>query len=697
MNLLRSGKLSLAYVLLFLVVGLRKYAVAFPLALKEKAASGGFPAPAEYNVILKNPSNFSYYSKLLISAFLVLLGGVFAGLTIGLMGCDEVYLQVLEQSGDEYERKHANKVLGLLNRGKHWVLVTLLLGNVIVNETLPIVFDSIIGGGWPAVLISTGAIVIFGEVIPQALCVRYGLSIGAKLEPLVLFMMYLLMPIAYPTALLLDACLGEDHGTMYRKAGLKTLVTLHRDLGLDKLNQDEVTIITAVLDLREKSAKSIMTPIENVFTLPTDRVVDEQLIGDIICAGYSRIPVHRPGFPHDFIGMLLTKTLIGYDPDDCWPVSRFALATLPQTFPDTSCLDLLNYCQEGKSHMILISDHPGEKFGTLGVITLEDIIEELIGEEIIDETDVYIDVHKGLPRVTYNNEFWDRLFHRSHLNTMAALTKSRLTATNGETHTDDQRPILNPRNAAMNPRYVPNERVKVKTPVSIKNETSYGSMEASNESVASLSKKVGKVETEIEAHSKSIPTKEEHTSEDISQREVENQANEGDESHDTHLQHHRESNASPIDYNKIAERGFNQMNNKESTKKQFKSNVDSLATMDRKTDSGSSVSEKTFTGKRVRLGNVIESNLVSADGIERIVIEPYERTANENSEDIVEMVERNGILVPKVSITNSDSHEENEFLNVSDANTPSPDNHIGAVSSRSSKNKKKKRKNKNKK
>ncbi|EPX70941.1 morphology protein [Schizosaccharomyces octosporus yFS286] len=696
MNLLRSGKSSLAYVLLFLVVGLRKYAVAFPLALTEKAAAGNFPEHLDHFPALNNPSIFSYYSKLLISAFLVLLGGVFAGLTIGLMGCDEVYLQVLEQSGDEYERKHANKVLRLLNRGKHWVLVTLLLGNVIVNETLPIVFDSIIGGGWPAVLISTAAIVIFGEVIPQALCVRYGLSIGAKLEPLVLFMMYLLMPIAYPTALLLDACLGEDHGTMYRKAGLKTLVTLHRDLGLDKLNQDEVTIITAVLDLREKSAKSIMTPIEDVFTLPMDRIVDEQLIGDIICAGYSRIPVHRPGFPHDFIGMLLTKTLIGYDPDDCWPVSRFALATLPQTFPDTSCLDLMNYCQEGKSHMILISDHPGEKFGTLGVITLEDIIEELIGEEIIDETDVYIDVHKGLPRVSYNNEFWNRLFHRSHLNTMAALTKSRLSTTNGETNADEQRPILNPRNAAMNPRYIPNERVKVKTPVSIKNETGYGSMEASNQSVASLSKKADKVETEIEAHSKNIPTIEEHDAEVNSQREVGNQEGEGGQGHYTQHQHHRESNASPIDYGKIAEHGFDQMNGEDSSKKKNKSNANSPAIKDQRTDSGSSVSEKTFAGKRIRLGNVIESNLVSADGIERIVIEPYERTAND-SEDIVEMVERNGILVPKVSITNSESQQESDTLNVSDANTPSSENHNVNASSRSSKNKKKKRKSKNRK
>jgi metal transporter CNNM len=68
---------------------------------------------------------------------------------------DEIYLQVIKSSGEGAERKHAARVLKLLNRGKHWVLVTLLLGNVITNETLPIVLDRSLGGGWPAVLGST--------------------------------------------------------------------------------------------------------------------------------------------------------------------------------------------------------------------------------------------------------------------------------------------------------------------------------------------------------------------------------------------------------------------------------------------------------------------------------------------------------------------------------------------------------------
>ncbi|KAJ5724447.1 hypothetical protein N7493_006175 [Penicillium malachiteum] len=349
----------------------------------------------------KEPDDPSLWLYLGISAALVLSGGAFAGLTIALMGQDEVYLQVIQTSGEASEKKNAASVLSLLQRGKHWVLVTLLLSNVITNETLPIVLDRTLGGGWPAVLGSTALIVIFGEIVPQSICVRYGLPIGAWMAPCVLVLMYIMSPVAWPVAKLLDKLLGEDHGTIYKKAGLKTLVTLHRTLGEagEQLTSDEVTIISAVLDLKEKSVGSIMTPMEDVFTMSADTVLDERTMDLILSQGYSRIPIHAPDNPLNFVGMLLVKMLITYDPEDCKRVRDFALATLPETRPETSCLDIVNFFQEGKSHMVLVSEYPSEDRGALGVVTLEDVIEELIGEEIIDESDVFIDVHKAIRRM----------------------------------------------------------------------------------------------------------------------------------------------------------------------------------------------------------------------------------------------------------------------------------------------------------
>ncbi|KAJ6780003.1 hypothetical protein PWT90_10630 [Aphanocladium album] len=336
------------------------------------------------------------------SMALVLLGGAFAGLTIALMGQDSIYLQVVSGDPEEPQHKNARRVLDLLNKGKHWVLVTLLLANVIVNESLPVVLDRTLGGGVAAVVGSTVLIVIFGEIVPQSICVRYGLPIGGYMSKPVIALMYFLSPVAWPTAKLLDWILGEDHGTVYKKSGLKTLVTLHKSLGdlSERLNQDEVTIITAVLDLKDKPVSEVMTPMEDVYTLSEDHILDEKTMDNILSSGYSRIPIYRSGLPTDFVGMLLVKTLITYDPEDRIPVRDVPLGAIVETRPETSCLDIINFFQEGKSHLVLVSDDPGSDHGALGVVTLEDVIEELIGEEIVDESDVYIDVHKAIRRLT---------------------------------------------------------------------------------------------------------------------------------------------------------------------------------------------------------------------------------------------------------------------------------------------------------
>lgn len=331
-------------------------------------------------------------------ASLVLLGGIFAGLTLGLMGQDEMYLKVISNSGTNEERNHAERVLKLMGHGKHWVLVTLLLSNVITNETLPIVLDRCFDGGWKAVVISSALVVVFGEIIPQAVCVRYGLQVGALFSPLVLALMYIMYPVAYPIALLLDYILGEHHGTVYKKSGLKSLVNLHHTVGVERLTQDEVTIISAVLDLKEKQVLEIMTPIETVFTISADKVLDEKAVEELFNSGFSRIPVHLPGQPTNFIGMLLVRVLISYDPEDALPVLNFPLATLPETSPKTSCLNILNYFQEGKAHMCVVSKDPGVSSEVLGVVTLEDVIEELIGEEIVDESDVFVNIHQRIIR-----------------------------------------------------------------------------------------------------------------------------------------------------------------------------------------------------------------------------------------------------------------------------------------------------------
>ncbi|KAG1908838.1 uncharacterized protein F5891DRAFT_1124435 [Suillus fuscotomentosus] len=340
-----------------------------------------------------SPDSFEFCWKMTTSAILVLAGGVFAGLSIGLMGLDELHLRVLATSSEEKtERTNAQTVLNLMQRGRHLGAG----GNVIINESLPIFLDSAIGGGLLAIVISATAIVIFG-VIPQAVCARHGLAIGARFAPFVLLLMYLLAPIAYPVAKILDRALGVHDTHTYKKAELKSFLQFHRT-GKEPLRDDEIGILNGVLELSSKNVEMIMTSICDVVMLSSDTILDHATIDAILTSGYSRFPVHKPGNPLAFEGLLLIKKLLMYDPARALPVSHFPLSILPEALPSINCFQALDYFQTGRAHLLLISRTPGSQGGAIGLITLEGNLDqscalEIISEEIVDETDQYEDNH----------------------------------------------------------------------------------------------------------------------------------------------------------------------------------------------------------------------------------------------------------------------------------------------------------------
>ncbi|KAJ7864168.1 hypothetical protein B0H13DRAFT_2564167 [Mycena leptocephala] len=324
-----------------------------------------------------------FWEKIAVSVAMVLLGGLFAGLTLGLVGLEELHLRALATSSeDPNEQRNAQKVLHLMSKGRHWVLVVLLLCNVIVNESLPIFLDSAVDrGGLAAVALSTTAI---GAIIPQAVSLGYGLSIGVACTPFVLGLMYLFAPITYPISKLLDWALGKG------SAELKSFLQFHCT-GEDPLRNDEISILKSVLELKIKSVEQIMTPIQDVVTLSADAIVDDKLVETILLSGYSRFPVQEPNDPDAFIGLLLIKKLLKYDLNEALPVSSFPLSILPEAKPSINCFQALDYFQTGRPHLLLISQTPGKPGGAIGVITLEVIIEEILSEEIVDETDKYTD------------------------------------------------------------------------------------------------------------------------------------------------------------------------------------------------------------------------------------------------------------------------------------------------------------------
>lgn len=224
---------------------------------------------------------------------LVVLSGLFAGLTLGYMSLDETQLQVLSLQGTPKQKRYAEKIMPIRKDG-HLLLTTLLIANMITNETLPIIADPLLGGGVQAVIVSIVLVVIFAELIPQSVCSRYGLAIGAKLAPLTRGVMLLLWPIAFPVSRVLHWTLGPHHGIVYRRSELKELVNMHAaTAGRGDLNNDTVTIVGGALDLQEKVVKQAMTAIDRVFMISIDSKLGYETLQQIVSSGHSRIPVYQ--------------------------------------------------------------------------------------------------------------------------------------------------------------------------------------------------------------------------------------------------------------------------------------------------------------------------------------------------------------------------------------------------------------------
>jgi len=225
---------------------------------------------------------------------LVLLSGLFAGLTLGYMSLDETQLQVLAAQGTPKQRADATKITSV-TKDRHLLLTTLLIANMITNETLPVIADPLLGGGVQAVIVSTVLVIIFAELIPQSVCARYGLVVGAAMVWPTRIIIFVLYPIAWPVSRILHWLLGAHSGIVYRRAELKELVTMHaaeNGKGGD-LKGDTIMIVGGALDLQEKVVKDAMTPIDKVFMLPYSAKLDYATLEQIVRSGHSRIPIYQ--------------------------------------------------------------------------------------------------------------------------------------------------------------------------------------------------------------------------------------------------------------------------------------------------------------------------------------------------------------------------------------------------------------------
>lgn len=319
----------------------------------------------------------------LIVLFLVLLSGLFSGLTLGLLSLDVDELKRKVSLGN----KNAKKVLSVRKKG-NLLLCTLLLGNVAVNSALAI-FLSDIASGLVAGFIATGLIVIFGEIIPQATFSRYALKIGADTAWIVKIFIVLFSPICLPIAWLLDIFLGKEMPTIYSKKELMKIVEEHESYTESDVDEDEERIIKGALSYSNKTVGEIMTPRTVVYSLSADIILDKKTLNSIKQEGFTRIPIYKDSIDN-ITGILYAKDLIniklGSTLKDIHRKEKKIIVN-----KNLHLDEMFNIFIKSKVHIAFVKD---EYQGLEGVITLEDILEEILRVEIVDETDTVVDLQK---------------------------------------------------------------------------------------------------------------------------------------------------------------------------------------------------------------------------------------------------------------------------------------------------------------
>lgn len=306
---------------------------------------------------------------------LIVLSALFSGLTIGMMSLDLNSLRIKSKQGDI----RATKIISIRERGTQ-LLVTLLLANTFVNAVLAILlsdkFSGVVAG-----FMTTAIIFLFGELLPQALLTRHGLEFGARSAPLMKALLFVGHPITKPISMIIDKVLGREVYKTYSKKEILDILDDDQSTIAGDVDTDEKRIVKGSLSFSHKKVEDVLTPSTIVESVHIDDIIDIDFLQKLKSSGYSRLPVKTDDH-NQCVGILYLKDLLGAE----LPIKVKDVMEGTVHFVNTEdTLDgVLADFIKTKMHLFVVLD----EFGAFqGVITLEDILEEIIGTEIMDEDD----------------------------------------------------------------------------------------------------------------------------------------------------------------------------------------------------------------------------------------------------------------------------------------------------------------------
>lgn len=338
-------------------------------------------------------------STLILMAFLVIMSAYFSATETAFSTINTTRLKTLADKGS----KKAERVLAMAEDYDK-LLSTILVGNNIVNIGLSSVatvfFLRLLNGdsstaATVSTVVTTVVVLVFGEVSPKSLAKEAPESFAMFSAPLLRMFVWVLTPVNFIFALwkrLLSKVFKVKDDRSVTSDEIITFIDSVEEGG--DLDEDESELLRSAVEFNDQEAADILTPRVDIVGVEEDNSKEEiaQVFTD---TGYSRLPVYKDSLDN-IVGIVHQKDFYDGPRVTEKPLSEIMKAPVYVT-PGMKIHDILKLLQKTKSHVSVVTDEFG---GTLGIVTMEDILEELVGD-IWDEHDEVIEEFTKLGEDTY--------------------------------------------------------------------------------------------------------------------------------------------------------------------------------------------------------------------------------------------------------------------------------------------------------
>ena len=337
------------------------------------------------------------HNTIIVLVILVFFSGCFSATETAFSSVNKIRLKYLANNGDA----KAQKTLALAENFNS-LLSTVLIGNNIVNiassSIATVLFVSIFkeNGALLSSVVMTVIILIFGEITPKTIAKSQPEKFAMFFTPFISFLIIVLKPLAFffnGISTLVGKLLKSEDSDEFSSEEFITMVEEAHEGG--GMNEDEADLITNAIEFNDQEVSKVFTPRVDVVANDINDSLEE-IDKNFRESGFSRIPIYDESIDN-IIGVLHEKDFYFLYYKNNKSNIRQILTKPVYTSEHHKISSLLKQLQNFKSHMAIVLDEYG---GTAGIITMEDVLEEIVGE-IYDEHDEIVEYFKKISDDTY--------------------------------------------------------------------------------------------------------------------------------------------------------------------------------------------------------------------------------------------------------------------------------------------------------